>query len=135
MPINPLNLQFQVVGSTSTMDRSWLRKPRLSAEYRGGINFFLDYIKEKFPNRDMVVCPCSACCNARLRTLREIEEHLVCKGFVHGYEVWFCHGELDSPYSTGGLYDEGFDSPPQTLPTDQNNPNQGDDMQGLIEDA
>lgn len=78
------------------MDRNWLSKPRLSPEYRAGIQSFLNFSMENSPNKEKLLCPCNRCFNCYLQTFDVVEEYLICNGFFDGCNRWYCHRETIS---------------------------------------
>lgn len=47
---------------------------------------------------DKILCPCRKCVNSFWRDSSEIQEHLICDGFLQGYTTWNLHGEASSSY-------------------------------------
>ncbi|XP_020082508.1 uncharacterized protein LOC109706120 [Ananas comosus] len=75
------------------MDKSWMKKPRSSTEYKEGVNQFLDFAFRNASNGGKIMCPCIRCVNSSLQTLDDVKVHLICDGFLRGYTRWICHGE------------------------------------------
>ncbi|XP_039134881.1 uncharacterized protein LOC120272182 [Dioscorea cayenensis subsp. rotundata] len=75
------------------MDKSWMRKSRLSQEYEDGVEQFLNFAFANSSEDDRIICPCIKCVNIHWQTRETVLEHLVCDGIVQGYTCWFFHGE------------------------------------------
>lgn len=80
------------------MDKSWIKKPHTTPEYRRGVNSFLDFAFQQ-PGLDTIICPCSKCGFKWRHNRKEVEDHLLCKPFPQGYTIWYLHGEEESESS------------------------------------
>ncbi|GMI85376.1 hypothetical protein HRI_002206900 [Hibiscus trionum] len=76
------------------MDRSWMNLPRVSIEYRNGVQTFLDFAFTNASQEDMILCPCKKCGNINWHIREVVHEHLIVCGFVRGYIKWIFHGEI-----------------------------------------
>ncbi|XP_073003919.1 uncharacterized protein [Typha latifolia] len=75
------------------IDKRWMEnKDRLSNEYRG-VQIFLDFAFQHSMHQDQILCPCRKCNNARIRTRKEVYDHLIIHGILRTYTHWVAHGE------------------------------------------
>ncbi|XP_020111543.1 uncharacterized protein LOC109726394 isoform X2 [Ananas comosus] len=119
------------------MDKSWIRKSRLSKEYFDGVNDFLNFAFERSSQDGKILCPCSRCSNINWHTREVVKEHLVCNGFLRGYTRWACHGESISSSSSSSNTTYYLQDPLRLLEStpDQMGSSRNDDMEGLLRDA
>lgn len=100
-------------------------KPRFSAEYKAGLDQFLQFAFRDVTQGGKVLCPCVNCGNCLMKRYNEVKEHLKCDGFLRGYTRWTRHGEDPPSLSTSD--------------SDDNLPNvysaRVDDMHGLVHAA
>ena len=75
------------------MDKSWMKKSRMSTEYYEGINDFLKFSSRKTTKDGMISCPCVKCVNSELFTIPVVHDHLVSFGISKGYQTWIFHKE------------------------------------------
>ncbi len=75
------------------MDKSWMKKSRMSTEYYEGVNDFLKFSSRKTTKDGMISCPCVKCVNSELFTIPVVHDHLVSFGISKGYQIWIFHGE------------------------------------------
>ncbi|GMJ12295.1 hypothetical protein HRI_004898700 [Hibiscus trionum] len=76
------------------MNRSWMNLPRISVDYRNGVETFLDFAFANASQEDMILCPCKKCGNINWHVREVVHEHLIVFGFVRGYIKWIFHGEI-----------------------------------------
>ncbi|GMI77251.1 hypothetical protein HRI_001394400 [Hibiscus trionum] len=76
------------------MNRSWMNFPRVSVDYRNGVETFLDFAFANASQEDMILCPCKKCGNINWHIREVVHEHLIVCGFVRGYIKWIFHGEI-----------------------------------------
>ncbi|KAE8734333.1 hypothetical protein F3Y22_tig00000773pilonHSYRG00216 [Hibiscus syriacus] len=69
---------------------------RVSAEYRNGVENFLNLAFLNASQENMILCPCKNCVNINWHIREVVYEHLVIFGFVQGYRKWIFHGEFVS---------------------------------------
>ncbi|XP_056864346.1 uncharacterized protein LOC108851199 [Raphanus sativus] len=74
------------------MDKSWIKKPRLSQDYKVGVNKFLDFAFGR-SNAQMMKCPCNRCSLTKPKSREDMEGDLMCFGFLSSYTSWILHGE------------------------------------------
>ncbi|XP_028189754.1 uncharacterized protein LOC114376042 [Glycine soja] len=85
------------------MDRSWMKRPRITEEYENGVEDFLQFAKQNAPDfHGVYFCPCVKCLNGRRQSLDDIRTHLICDGICPTYTRWIWHGELSEMSSTPG---------------------------------
>ena len=93
------------------MDKGWINLPRYSNDYINGVESFLEFAFTKGrPQGGEILCPCVMCRNLNWRKRDVVLEHLVCKGFVQGYNEWVYHGEGISGIDSNGDVDDEMDS-------------------------
>ncbi|XP_028074698.1 uncharacterized protein LOC114277071 [Camellia sinensis] len=78
------------------MDKSWMKKSRLSRDYMQGIKEFLEFASHNVSNDGTISCPCMRCVNSYMLTLEVVHHHLVFYGISPGYNCWYLHGEIMS---------------------------------------
>ena len=76
------------------MDKQLMSANRLSAEYKKGVDAFLEYCKKHVQDPKFTHCPCLKCGNMRKWDLKTVKEHLFFNGVDKSYKVWFHHGEV-----------------------------------------
>ena len=68
--------------------------PRFNQEYIDGVSSFLDFAFTRGkPQGREILCLCSKCGNGRQEKRDVVNSHLICYGFVCGYNQWVNHGE------------------------------------------
>jgi hypothetical protein len=92
---NKTNVRLFVVHSND-MDKSWMRKPRCTREYRDGCRSFVDFAVRNCRCPDgKIHCPCKACRNNKRHLPDVVCEHLTGgKGIMPTYTNWYFHGDL-----------------------------------------
>ena len=70
------------------MDRSWMLKDRLSAEYEEGVNKFLKFSRDNGIDTNMMCCPCTGCGNLKKQKEYVVKEHLFVNGIDTTYKTW-----------------------------------------------
>ena len=75
------------------IDKSWMKKSRISPEYYEGVNDFLKFSSRKTTKDGMISCPCVKCVNSELFTILIVHDHLVSFGICKGYQTWIFHGK------------------------------------------
>lgn len=80
-----------------SIDKSWIRKPRNTIEYKVGLNIFLDFaFQHKSIDGRVIKCPCSKCGFTKWKTRGVVREHLTCRPFPRNYRFWYKHGEVSN---------------------------------------
>ncbi|OMO55082.1 hypothetical protein CCACVL1_27413 [Corchorus capsularis] len=83
------------------MDKTWIGlTSRASLEYREGVNQFLDFAFARSSSNGKIWCPCVKCVNTYRVSRSEAYGHLICDGFLKGYDRWVSHGEVFEEEST-----------------------------------
>ncbi|KAM0914261.1 hypothetical protein ACQ4PT_011640 [Festuca glaucescens] len=91
------------------MDKSRMTAPRSTTQYAQGVSFFLEFATEKAGMRQRFLCPCTTCANRYWLSESEVRDHLVCNGFMAGYNIWLFHGEdLEVPATDCSSDDEEY---------------------------
>ena len=85
------------------MDRRWMYGSRTTAEYLAGVNEFCriavqhqwsTLVEQRLTKARPIFCPCRDCENVkRWEDVKKIEDHLIIRGFMPDYKVWYWHGE------------------------------------------
>ena len=76
------------------MDKAWLRAPRSSPEYGEGVKKFIELAVVNSGHDKTILCPCQKCGNRYWLGKTIVHEHLICEGFMSGYNTWIFHGEI-----------------------------------------
>uniref|UniRef100_A0ACD5X288 Uncharacterized protein n=1 Tax=Avena sativa TaxID=4498 RepID=A0ACD5X288_AVESA len=76
------------------MDKSWLRAPRTSPEYGEGLRKFIEFAAAKSGRNNIILCSCQKCGNRFWLVEKVVHDHLICEGFMSGYDTWIFHGEI-----------------------------------------
>ncbi|XP_020961147.1 uncharacterized protein LOC110263725 [Arachis ipaensis] len=77
-----------------SIDKSWIRKPRTTHEYKDGLNKFLNFaFEQRFLEGRKIKCPCPVCDFGKWQTREKVFEHLIVKPFPKNYKVWYWHGK------------------------------------------
>ncbi|XP_057760336.1 uncharacterized protein LOC130980698 [Arachis stenosperma] len=88
--------------SGRNIDKSWITKPRGSAEYRDGLNRFLDFAFANASSDGMIHCPCPLCGFRFFQTREDAYDHLLMKPFPPNYTFCLHHGERTVDKSSRG---------------------------------
>jgi hypothetical protein len=75
----------------------------MSAPFVDGIDSFVNaakaYVENNVRSKGYIHCPCVDCKNEkayRICSVKTIQYHLLCRGFMKNYKVWNIHGESPS---------------------------------------
>ena len=98
---------------TDQMDNNWMYLPRVNIEYEKGLDKFLDSMFSKECLGGQILCPCIKCGNEVWVDREEARIHLICDGFIKGYQISPSISQHSNTPASGKL----------------------DDMQGLVYDA
>ena len=79
--------------SSNTMDKGWLKSPRSSSEFGHGVSSFIVFALSNSERNNRILCPCRQCGNRYWLGHTQVHEHLICYGFMFGYNTWIFHGE------------------------------------------
>lgn len=69
------------------MDKSWIRQPQNSDEYKLGLKKSLDFAFKNATVEDTIRCPCPLCCFGKWKTREEVYNDLICKSFPQNYVI------------------------------------------------
>lgn len=82
-------------------DRSWISnrvqndKISLTPEYRNGVEFLLNFSREKgMDDNAMRKCPCKRCKKLKWLDVDEVRFHLLSKRMLESYIMWTSYGEV-----------------------------------------
>jgi hypothetical protein len=75
------------------MDRSWLHGTLFSNEYVSGVKEIMDFIKEKFGEKDEILCPCARCLNQKYLDQANVKNLVLMNSMDCTYTQWIYHGE------------------------------------------
>src|SRR4051812_37617821 len=78
------------------MDKSWMDEDRYTEKYINGVKGFVQFALAHSAKGNKILCPCKNCVNCFWLEASDVQEHLVCEGFVNGYGRWEYHGEASS---------------------------------------
>ncbi|XP_072064314.1 uncharacterized protein [Arachis hypogaea] len=95
----------QTNAKSGNIDKSWIKKPRDSAEYRDGLNRFFDFAFANASSDGMIHCPCPLCGFRFFQIREDAYDHLLMKSFPPNYTFWLHHGERIVDESSSGRED------------------------------
>ena len=75
------------------MDRRWVYGKQFTPAYVKGVEEFMNFVTERYPEDTDIRCPCVNCLNQRLRPQSEVETHIHIYGMSATYTRWIHHGE------------------------------------------
>jgi hypothetical protein len=75
------------------MDRSWVHNTLFTTEYVNGVIEFMDFVKEKYPEDQTILCPCTKCLNQKYLHQPNVKKHILMNGMDCTYTRWVHHGE------------------------------------------
>ena len=75
------------------MDKSWMKKNRMSIEYAFGVEMFIKSGLEHSKTSNVMACPCLKCVNAKTLDVNTIRDHLFFNDIDQSYQEWIFHGE------------------------------------------
>ncbi|GMJ09515.1 hypothetical protein HRI_004620700 [Hibiscus trionum] len=110
------------------MDISWMNLPRVSVDYRNGVQAFLNFAFASASEENKILFPCKKCANINWYTREVVHEHIIVTGFVPGYRKWVFLGEL-TPRSDSST------SNPSYPPNSHRRSLREDDIEGMLRDA
>ena len=93
---------------------------RETEAYEKGLNGFLVFALQNSAVGNKILCPCRKCVNSFWREVSEVREHVICDGFLKGYQTWTLHGESASSFVNDDEFVE--------------QPSEDDDISELIRD-
>ena len=99
------------------MDRSWIFGTQFTPAYVKGVEEFMKFVSERYPEDSHILCPCSKCLNQTLRSQDDVSDHIHIYGMSATYTRWIHHGEsadtvvvenLEQPEVEGSDHDFGI---------------------------
>lgn len=75
------------------MDRSWIHGRQFTPAYITGVQQFMQFVSERYPEDSHILCPCRKCLNQTLRPQQEVDDHIHIYGMSAAYTRWIHHGE------------------------------------------
>ncbi|XP_066358199.1 uncharacterized protein [Miscanthus floridulus] len=75
------------------MDRSWIYGTQFTPAYVKGVEEFMKFFSERYPEDSHILCPCSKCLNQSLRPQDDVNDHIHIYGMSVAYTRWIHHGE------------------------------------------
>ena len=84
------------------MNKSWIKKSRLSKEYEDRVDLFLTFAIDNRVDPNMISCPCIKCVNFLKIKNFDVKDHLYSHGIDMSYEKWILHRE--TPPSIGSSH-------------------------------
>ncbi|KAM3303775.1 B2 protein [Capsicum chacoense] len=80
-------------------DKSWMNCLIWSDEFERRVKYFLEKDFERAAQGNEILCPCRECKNQHWH-YRDVEDHLLSRGFLPSYTKWTFHGENTSSRKT-----------------------------------
>jgi hypothetical protein len=75
------------------MDRSWIFGKQFRHAYLKGVEQFMNFVRQKYPEDTEIRCPCRNCLNKKVRPQHDVENHIHIFGMSATYTRWIYHGE------------------------------------------
>ena len=75
------------------MDKTWIREQKFTPKYIDGVRLFMQFVRDQMGPDCKIRCPCSDCCNVRVLSQTDVEDHLHITGIMSSYTRWIYHGE------------------------------------------
>ncbi|XP_066320623.1 uncharacterized protein [Miscanthus floridulus] len=88
------------------MDRSWIFGTQFTPAYVKGVEEFMKFVSERYPEDNHILCPYSKCLNQTLRSQDDVSDHIHIYGMSATYTRWIHHGE-----SADTVVVENFEQP------------------------
>ena len=64
------------------MDKSWMKKDRLSHEYEKGVDSFIEFAQIRLSSKTSIRCPCVKCGNCKMLNTKEVKNHSLIYGMT-----------------------------------------------------
>lgn len=80
--------------------------PRHTSEYVQGVEEFVQYAFAGLAKANTILCLCRKCVNSCWKEASVVRVHLICDGFLEGYNRWIFHGEASSCSGQQNVYAE-----------------------------
>ncbi|XP_021737574.1 uncharacterized protein LOC110704105 [Chenopodium quinoa] len=102
------------------MDRRWMYSgSRTTPEYLAGVKEFCriavqhqwsTLVEQRLTKARPIFCPCRDCNNVkRWEDIKKIGDHLIIRGFMPDYSIWYWHGEKFPPADNSSINDNEAD--------------------------
>ena len=88
------------------MDRSWIFGKQFSTAYVKGVEEFMKFVSDRYPEDAPIRCPCVHCLNHVIRPQTEVETHVHIYGMSATYTRWTHHGEPADAVVDEGIHQE-----------------------------
>jgi len=88
-----LGLSARFILLSKQMDRSWIYGTQFTPAYVKGVEEFMKFVSERYPEDSHILCPCSKCLNQSLRPQDDVNDHIHIYGMSAAYTRWIHHGE------------------------------------------
>ncbi|XP_066316172.1 uncharacterized protein [Miscanthus floridulus] len=75
------------------MDRSWIYGTQFTPAYVKGVEEFMKFVSERYPEDSHILCPCNKCLNQSLWPQDDVNDHIHIYGMSVAYTRWIHHGE------------------------------------------
>ena len=75
------------------MDRSWIYGTQSIPAYTKGVEEFMTFVSERYPEDSHILCPCRKCLNQSMQPQHEVSDHIHIFGMSATYTRWIHHGE------------------------------------------
>jgi hypothetical protein len=75
------------------MDRSWVFGKQFTTAYVKGVEGFMEFVSQRYPEDAHISCPCRNCHNRVMHPQTEVENHIHVYGMTPTYTNWIHHGE------------------------------------------
>ena len=67
------------------MDKTWIREQKFTLKYIDGVRLFMQFVRDQMGPDCKIRCPCSDCCNVRVLSQIDVEDHLHITGIMSSY--------------------------------------------------
>ena len=94
-----LGLSARFILLSKQMDRSWIYGTQFTPAYVKGVEEFMKFVSERYPEDSHILCPCSKCLNQSLWPQDDVNDHIHIYGMSAAYTRWIL-------MSTGPIFRE-----------------------------
>jgi hypothetical protein len=117
------------------MDRTWVFGRQFTPAYIKGVEEFLAFVRQRYPEDERIRCPCINCRNHVLRHQSEVEFHCHVYGWAPTYTRWIHHGESSDANVIEGIQEEveGHDDHNVGIHMDKDDDDVNDEDNGVPE--
>lgn len=71
----------------------WVYGTLFTDDYMEGVRQFMQFVKQKFSEDELIPCPCSTCLNLIELHQTIVKKHIIVNGMDSTYTKWIHHGE------------------------------------------